>query len=227
MRLPRVRRTATLERLQGSTWTEVGRFGSIRHADEALDRAVAAGTDAGSLRVTVAPRSPWALALFGLGRRPPPRSSCSCSTLPSADGTAAHFPACSQIAFPQRCRRGTCLPADADVDPDLERHRTAGEQIAVGGGFQPEPVGGLHEREANAIAFRAGQHRHVPERTAAHSHAIADPGLTTSASRSRADWSRHRYAARFTVSPSAMIAQVIEPESPRDAAPAGRTSSNR
>ena len=52
-RLLRGRRQITiLERLDGTTWTEVGRFGSELDAGVALDEAVAAGRDPETLRLT-------------------------------------------------------------------------------------------------------------------------------------------------------------------------------
>jgi hypothetical protein len=46
------RRVTVLERFDGTTWLEVGRFGSIQDAGVALDEAVAAGSDPETLRVT-------------------------------------------------------------------------------------------------------------------------------------------------------------------------------
>lgn len=53
-RFPRSRRTAVVERFTGTEWVQVGRYGSLHDADEALDLAIAAGADAGSLRVVEA-----------------------------------------------------------------------------------------------------------------------------------------------------------------------------
>jgi hypothetical protein len=50
-RLGRTRRPAVLERHDGTAWHEVGRFGSVRDADRALDEAVGNGGTPDSLRV--------------------------------------------------------------------------------------------------------------------------------------------------------------------------------
>jgi hypothetical protein len=50
-RLGTTRRVAVLERKAGSVWREVGRFGSLKEADRALDEAVANGERPDSLRV--------------------------------------------------------------------------------------------------------------------------------------------------------------------------------
>jgi hypothetical protein len=47
----RSRHAATLERHDGEVWREVGRYGSIRDADRALDEAVANGDPPDALRV--------------------------------------------------------------------------------------------------------------------------------------------------------------------------------
>jgi hypothetical protein len=49
--LGRNRRAAVLERREGVAWRPVGRFGSSRDADRALDEAVANGETADALRV--------------------------------------------------------------------------------------------------------------------------------------------------------------------------------
>ena len=46
------RHVTVLERLDGTTWVEIGRFGSVQDAGVALDEAVAAGSDPQTLRVT-------------------------------------------------------------------------------------------------------------------------------------------------------------------------------
>ena len=54
-RMDRFRRTAaTLEQFDGTAWTLVGRFGSVRDADVALDDAVAHGVHPDHLRATQA-----------------------------------------------------------------------------------------------------------------------------------------------------------------------------
>jgi hypothetical protein len=50
-RFGRFRRVAILEQHDGTAWTVVGRYGSIRDANLALDDAVGAGADPGSMRV--------------------------------------------------------------------------------------------------------------------------------------------------------------------------------
>jgi hypothetical protein len=50
-RFARLRRTAVLERHDGSAWHEVGRFGSVRDAGVALDEAIGAGAASDTLRV--------------------------------------------------------------------------------------------------------------------------------------------------------------------------------
>jgi hypothetical protein len=47
----RSRHAAILERHDGEVWHEVGRFGSVRDADHALDEAVANGDPPDALRV--------------------------------------------------------------------------------------------------------------------------------------------------------------------------------
>jgi hypothetical protein len=47
----RSRHAATLERHDGDVWREIGRFGSVRDANVALDEAVANGDAPDSLRV--------------------------------------------------------------------------------------------------------------------------------------------------------------------------------
>jgi hypothetical protein len=51
------RRVSVLERFNGTTWLEIGRFGSVQDAGVALDEAVAAGSDPETLRVTDV--GPW------------------------------------------------------------------------------------------------------------------------------------------------------------------------
>jgi len=51
-RFGRSRHAAILEHHDGEVWREVGRFGSIRDADRALNEAVANGDPPDSLRVT-------------------------------------------------------------------------------------------------------------------------------------------------------------------------------
>jgi len=46
------RHVTVLERFDGTTWLEIGRFGSVEAAGAALDAAVAAGGDPETLRVT-------------------------------------------------------------------------------------------------------------------------------------------------------------------------------
>ena len=46
------RYVTVLERFDGTTWLEIGRFGSVQDAGVALDEAVAAGRDPQTLRVT-------------------------------------------------------------------------------------------------------------------------------------------------------------------------------
>ena len=46
------RHVTVLERFDGSTWLEIGRFGSVQDAGAALDAAVATGSDPQTLRVT-------------------------------------------------------------------------------------------------------------------------------------------------------------------------------
>jgi hypothetical protein len=62
------RRVAILERYDGSSWLPIGRYGSVRDADIALDEAVAAGAEPGRLRVVELARSTTGrvLALVGL-----------------------------------------------------------------------------------------------------------------------------------------------------------------
>ena len=50
-RFGRFRRVAILEQHDGTAWTVVGRYGSLRDANVALDDAVGAGADPGSMRV--------------------------------------------------------------------------------------------------------------------------------------------------------------------------------
>jgi hypothetical protein len=66
-RFPGARRVAILERYDGATWAEVGRYGSVRDANVALDESVAAGADAGTLRVSEAERKTSTLVLMVLG----------------------------------------------------------------------------------------------------------------------------------------------------------------
>jgi hypothetical protein len=53
-RFGRFRRVATLEQLDGTAWIVVGRFDSLGDANVALDDAVGAGADPGSMRVVEA-----------------------------------------------------------------------------------------------------------------------------------------------------------------------------
>jgi hypothetical protein len=46
------RHVTVLERFDGTTWLEIGRFGSVTDAGAALDAAVAAGGDPETLRIT-------------------------------------------------------------------------------------------------------------------------------------------------------------------------------
>lgn len=46
------RHITVLERFDGTSWLEIGRFGSVQDAGSALDDAVAAGSDPTTLRVT-------------------------------------------------------------------------------------------------------------------------------------------------------------------------------
>ena len=46
------RHVTVLERFDGTSWVEIGRFGSAQDAGSALDAAVAAGGDPQTLRVT-------------------------------------------------------------------------------------------------------------------------------------------------------------------------------
>ncbi len=46
------RHVTVLERFDGTTWLELGRFGSAEAAGVALDEAVAAGSDPETLRIT-------------------------------------------------------------------------------------------------------------------------------------------------------------------------------
>jgi hypothetical protein len=67
-RIWKPRRIAVLERHDGAAWTLVGRYGSVRDADEALDRELAGGADAGTLRVVVSePRSTASVGLRWVG----------------------------------------------------------------------------------------------------------------------------------------------------------------
>jgi hypothetical protein len=50
-RFGRFRRVAILEQHDGTAWTAVGRYGSIRDANVALDDAVGAGADPSAMRV--------------------------------------------------------------------------------------------------------------------------------------------------------------------------------
>jgi hypothetical protein len=47
----RTRQVATLERRDGLEWRQIGRFGSVRDADRALDDAIANGAGPDSLRI--------------------------------------------------------------------------------------------------------------------------------------------------------------------------------
>ncbi|MEP6758125.1 MAG: hypothetical protein ABJB55_02915 [Actinomycetota bacterium] len=66
-RFVRGRRVAILEHFDGTMWLEIGRYGSVRDADEALDRTIATGAEVGTLRVTEAPRKTSTLVLMGVG----------------------------------------------------------------------------------------------------------------------------------------------------------------
>jgi len=50
-RFGRFRRVAILEQHDGTAWTVIGRYGSLRDANVALDDAVGAGADPDSMRV--------------------------------------------------------------------------------------------------------------------------------------------------------------------------------
>ena len=50
-RFLRSRRVATLERYDGTSWSPIGRYGSVRDANVALDAAVGAGARPNDLRV--------------------------------------------------------------------------------------------------------------------------------------------------------------------------------
>jgi len=50
-RFERFRRAAILQQHDGTAWTVVGRYGSLRDANVAFDDAVGAGADPGSMRV--------------------------------------------------------------------------------------------------------------------------------------------------------------------------------
>ncbi len=50
-RFGRFRRVAILEQHDGTAWTVIGRYGSIQDANVALDDAVGAGAEPGSMRV--------------------------------------------------------------------------------------------------------------------------------------------------------------------------------
>jgi hypothetical protein len=68
-RFGRFRRVAVLERHDGTAWTVMGRYGSIRDANVALDDAVGAGADPDSMRVVEAHSSATksrALAIVGV-----------------------------------------------------------------------------------------------------------------------------------------------------------------
>jgi hypothetical protein len=66
-RFPVARRLGILERFDGMTWVEIGRYGSVRDADAALDEMIGAGANAGTLRVTEAPLPRSTLVLMGVG----------------------------------------------------------------------------------------------------------------------------------------------------------------
>jgi hypothetical protein len=53
-RFGRFRRVAVLERHDGTAWTVMGRYGSIRDANLALDDAIGGGADPDSMRVVEA-----------------------------------------------------------------------------------------------------------------------------------------------------------------------------
>jgi hypothetical protein len=68
-RFGRFRRVAILERHDGAAWTVVGRYGSIRDANVALDDAIGAGADPDSMRVMethMSATTSRALAVAGL-----------------------------------------------------------------------------------------------------------------------------------------------------------------
>jgi hypothetical protein len=66
-RFPIARRLGILERFDGTSWVEIGRYGSVRDADVALDEMIGGGANAGSLRVTEAPLPRSTLVLMGVG----------------------------------------------------------------------------------------------------------------------------------------------------------------
>ena len=51
-RIPRLKAAAIVERNDRGVWHEVGRYSTVADAKRAVDEAMAAGTDPGSLRVT-------------------------------------------------------------------------------------------------------------------------------------------------------------------------------
>jgi hypothetical protein len=66
-RFGRFRRMVVLERFDGTAWTPVARFGSVRAADVALDEALASGMQPDHVRVVEVGPSTGARALMVLG----------------------------------------------------------------------------------------------------------------------------------------------------------------
>jgi hypothetical protein len=64
-RVWRTRRGANLERHDEAGWTVIARYGSVREAATALDRALAGGADAGTFRVTPQGRGVGTTVLWG------------------------------------------------------------------------------------------------------------------------------------------------------------------
>jgi hypothetical protein len=60
-------RPAVLERYDGNSWRQAGRFGGAREANAALDEAVGAGADPASVRVVEIGPTPLARALMIAG----------------------------------------------------------------------------------------------------------------------------------------------------------------
>ncbi len=61
------RRSCALQRFEGDGWRDIGRFGSMKGANAALDDAMASGAEAGTLRLAPAPASTGARLLFAVG----------------------------------------------------------------------------------------------------------------------------------------------------------------
>jgi hypothetical protein len=66
-RFVRSRRGAVLERLEGSEWRPMARYGSTQAASAALDDAVAAGAEPSTMRVVEASASTAARVLYAIG----------------------------------------------------------------------------------------------------------------------------------------------------------------